>query len=310
MFISSRAVYSITKIRFCSSNVLGNKVFEDKLTAAEKERILNTLNTSNADELSKFKVTRKVLKNLMNWKNKKGPFTTVSEVLEVDGLGINILNKLCKSILLEDFTNLNKEKHLATNKLRKTIIVPTLIENPNELTCAVGLHIESAGISWAKLQKQGNELVSWNYSDFNALPKRVLPTDAFQLAAKIMNSIPPADIYILESKQSTGPNKNPTKATPHSHQLELTSMLIALLNTSQKHSFKQIVPSTDYYPNKIYYLKNQLPARLFGALVGTERVSIEETILNILTGNPNSSLPCSTVTVDPVLIDVYRLVAQ
>ncbi|KRT83004.1 hypothetical protein AMK59_3023, partial [Oryctes borbonicus] len=267
MFISKGMSFAITKIsRFCSSNVALGNTFEEKFTATEREKILDILNSSNADELSKFKVTRNRLKNLVNWKNKKGAFSTLSEVLEVDGLGINILDRLCQSILSEDVIDSDKQTRLAINKLRKTNLVPNLhIADLNGLTCAVGLHIESAGISWAKLEKANNKLVTWNYNDFSALPKKVLPTDAFQFAVKIMNSIPPADIYILESKQISGPNKNPTYSP---QQLELTSMLIALLNTSPKHTLEHRGPTTDHYPNKIYYLKNRLPARLFGALIG------------------------------------------
>lgn len=45
--------------------------------------------------------------------------------------------------------------------------------------------------------------------------------------------------------------------------------------------------------------------RLFGALVGTERVSTEATIMDIINRNPNSTLPCSKISVEPNLIDDY-----
>ncbi|KAI4470706.1 hypothetical protein MML48_1g09237 [Holotrichia oblita] len=124
-------------------------------------------------------------------------------------------------------------------------------------------------------------------------------------AMRIVHSIPPADVYILESKQSTGPNRNQSKATPYTHQLELTSMLIALLNTHHECNLNNNATPADLYPNRVYYLRNRLPARLFGALVGTERVSIENTILSIISGATNTSLPCSRLTIDPVLIDNY-----
>lgn len=80
-------------------------------------------------------------------------------------------------------------------------------------------------------------------------------------AVKILQFIPPADIYILESKHNAGTNKSSTKMNPYSHQLELTSMLLALINTSEKHNDENKATSTKQYPNKVYYLRSQLPAR-------------------------------------------------
>ncbi|KAK9695126.1 hypothetical protein QE152_g33063 [Popillia japonica] len=79
-------------------------------------------------------------------------------------------------------------------------------------------------------------------------------------AMRIVHSIPPADVYILESKQSTGPNRNQSKATPYTHQLELTSMLIALLNTYHECDLSNKATPENPYPNKVYYLRNRLPA--------------------------------------------------
>ncbi|KAI4470707.1 hypothetical protein MML48_1g09236 [Holotrichia oblita] len=183
MFFGRRISSTITCIRSYSLDLANeNKSFEDKFTAVEKERILTTLNSSNSDALSKFNITQGRLKNLINWKNKKGPFTTLSDVLEVDGLGINILDKLCQSILSNEEIDSSKQKNLVVNKSKKNILLPNLNKKETDnLTSAVGLHIESTGISWAKLQTKNNELVSWSYSNFSTLPKKVLPVDTFSL---------------------------------------------------------------------------------------------------------------------------------
>ncbi|KAK9711216.1 hypothetical protein QE152_g25617 [Popillia japonica] len=183
MFVRRRISSSITCIRSCSLDLAHeNKSFEDKFSAVEKERILTTLNSSSFDALSRFNITQGRLKNLINWKNKKGPFTALSDVLEVDGLGINILDKLCQSILSNEEIDSSKQKSILVNKSKKNILLPNLSKlEADNLTSAVGLHIESTGISWAKLQRSNNELVNWSYSNFSSLPNKVLPVDTFSL---------------------------------------------------------------------------------------------------------------------------------
>lgn len=54
---------------------------------------------------------------------------TLTDVLEVDGLGINILDKLCQSILSDDIMDISKQPHSVINKYRKNILVPSLSKN-------------------------------------------------------------------------------------------------------------------------------------------------------------------------------------
>lgn len=68
-------------------------------------------------------------------------------------------------------------------------------------------------------------------------------------------------MYILETPMSNGLQNS--KSSVSTHQMELTAMLLALINTSLKHNVAEIdaVQNKDNCNNKVYYLKSRLPAR-------------------------------------------------
>lgn len=75
-----------------------------------------------------------------------------------------------------------------------------------------------------------------------------------------MHSIPPADVYVFENK-GNGLGKNSSKVPPYNYQLELTSMLLALINTNDKYIQKDKDFTMYHYPNRVYFLRGRLPAR-------------------------------------------------
>lgn len=44
----------------------------------------------------RYNVSQIRIKNLLNWKDKHGSFKTLNDVLEVDGLGVKVLEKSAK----------------------------------------------------------------------------------------------------------------------------------------------------------------------------------------------------------------------
>lgn len=66
------------------------------------------------------------IKNLQSYKNKNGPFRSLNEVLEVDGLGIKLLEKLCEKIINNDNTTISPKKTVNGNRKLKQLIVPSL----------------------------------------------------------------------------------------------------------------------------------------------------------------------------------------
>ncbi|XP_056631786.1 transcription elongation factor, mitochondrial [Diorhabda sublineata] len=308
-------IIRVVKYSVSSSNDANSFYFKSNFSKEEQTKILNTLNDSNTNHLSRFRVPKNRIKNIHSWKNKKGPFRSLHEVLEVDGLGEKLLHRICQDIINEkcdnnilDSTELTKNN--SKNKRQKQIITPPINgQILNKLTSAVGVHLSPIGISWAKLSQEQNKLVNWNFDSFNNLPKKMMPNDNFDMVINIIRKIPSSDVYIFETSPSMGP-QNQTSASAYSQQLELSAMLFTLLNTSVHHNvtLRNVndtnTPSPTSIENRVFYLKSRLSARLFSTLVGQEKVAAVTTINELLNDNvetSEASLPCTKIMVEQQL---------
>lgn len=75
----------------------------------------------------------------------------------------------------------------------------------------------------------------------------------------IMEKIPKGDVYIFESSTSVSPgNQKQATALPIMNNIELTSMLLTLINTSNKMDDTSNENTID---NKVYFLRTKLSAR-------------------------------------------------
>ncbi|KAF2883956.1 hypothetical protein ILUMI_22214 [Ignelater luminosus] len=288
---------------------------QPKFSSEEQGKILEVLNKSNTEQLSRFDVSQSRIKNLEVWRNKKGPFKSLADVLEVDGLGVKVLERLCESIVQDnqkhDKSGQTNNGKLSNNgKNRKQYLTPILDNDRiNNLNSAVGLHLGPAGISWTRIAREQNCLNEWGFYDFSTFPKKMLPTDTFQLAITILDKIPVSDIYLFEASPSISmqSTKQAAVMTSYNQQQELTSMLLALINTSPKHAF-QPTQNEISHRNNVFFLRSNLSARLFKTLMGTERVSSTTAVSNLLEHAKNSvnhNLPCNSIKAEGHIIEQY-----
>lgn len=299
-------ILQIVKHSYSISTIEGHQefVFKCNFTEEEKAKVLKTLNQSNPDQLSKFNVSQNRIKNLELWKTKKGPFKSLNEVLEVEGLGEKVLEKICENIISENITS-KIYKNLTSKKIRN-ILSPSFDTIPiKEVKEAVGIYLGPTGISWAKLSCNDNKLLNWNYESFTELPKKLLPFETFDLAVKIVNKLPDCNLYIFETIPNISPQGQTQSVPSYIHQIELNSMLLTLLNV--RNNLKEDCNTiSSKLPNKVYYLRSKIPARLFQTLVGNERVSSRKIISELLESNSETfSLPCTPITVEHQLINIY-----
>lgn len=281
-----------------------------KFSNQDQQKILDILNKSNTDQLSRFDVSQGRIRSLDSWRNKKGPFKSLADVLEVDGLGVKVLERLCESIVTNDKQTVVNIKVSNNSKNRRQFLMPQLSnEQTSILSSAVGLHLGPAGISWTKLCRYGNQLDSWGFYDISSFPKKMLPTDTFQLAMTILSKIPTGEVYIFESSPNISPqsSQQATTLTTYNQQMELTSMLLALINTSPKHSAFQ-PDDVEHYTNSVHHLRANLSARLFRTLMGSERVSSTTIITNLLENarnNTKCTLPCTPIRMEEHMQEQY-----
>lgn len=70
------------------------------------------------------------IKNLESWKNKRGPFKSIIEILEVDGLGVKNFERLCESIITnKENVDLVKQVSNPSIKNRRNIYVLPILQN-------------------------------------------------------------------------------------------------------------------------------------------------------------------------------------
>lgn len=73
----------------------------------------------------RFDISQSRIKSLQSWRNKKGPFKTLEDVLEVDGLGVKVFERLCESIVVDDGTKTENQNKLSnTTKNRRQLLIP------------------------------------------------------------------------------------------------------------------------------------------------------------------------------------------
>lgn len=151
----------------------------------------------------------------------------------------------------------------------------------------------------------------------------------------ILRKLPTGDVYVLEAQKNLN-SQSQAVTVSYNHQQELISMLLALINTSPAHNptvDRDVESQLCFCENKVHFLRSKVPARyviflnsqklslifypsdplnaflsrLFKTLVGTERVSATSTVKTLLENmeNPGEPLPCTRITADKHLKDMY-----
>lgn len=105
--------------------------------------------------------------------------------MDVEGLGVKTLDKLCKNILHGDTDdNVIQEFKNKPNRSRGQYLIPALSPYQiNEVSSAIGIHLYATGISWAKIEKKEHFLKDWNSFDFDLGTKKLTPADALHLVS-------------------------------------------------------------------------------------------------------------------------------
>lgn len=78
----------------------------------------------------RYKIPQTRIRNIKSWRNKKGDFQSLNDVLEVEGLSVKILEKLCESIINDNNREMIKteDEENASKLYKKQYLSPT-IEN-------------------------------------------------------------------------------------------------------------------------------------------------------------------------------------
>lgn len=203
----------------------------------------------------------------------------ISDILHVDGFGLKAVTKFYNS-LLEPVTNRNISGKTQKTSRTAPFITPTLDEQQRQLiTSSVGVRIGVTSVSWARLELPENTyspctLSHWQHHEIN--DKKLHLAELVRRCIYVAHQIPHADCYILENPQMAQASSNPGSIDQQNVNIQksqVTAVLsYALMSRTNPNETK----------TNLFYLRRFLAARLFNHLVGTERVSSEDTILNMM----------------------------
>lgn len=234
----------------------------------------------------RFSLSKARAQKVSMWKSKHGSFKEIQQMLELDGFGEKILHKFCSSIV-----NGNDCKENKSTPKTSTLDIDRKINqycNPrldsltrSQIKSCLGVNVHAGGISWTKLTLHENQPMTLDaWSNYSFSERRMHLSELVSVTKQICEQMPIADAYVLESpilSQPSLPGKNVTQLHVNVQRSQLVGMTALGLLYKPQETCNAADPM-----QQVFFLRNFLPARLFRTKIGSERVSSEYTVLDLL----------------------------
>ncbi|XP_054287124.1 transcription elongation factor, mitochondrial [Macrosteles quadrilineatus] len=280
-------VLKFAQRRLASSKINSN-VNLQMYTAQQQLTIINTLHNCVINNITRTYLNEKRLQSLKPLFEGTPVPTNLEALLNVSGLGPKLLHKICDSILRDSTTDVSEEgkdrsedssKQIQKLRLPAGLVTPSFISQVG-VDSVVSIKLGISTISWARLRVGDGQLDSWDLVDISEWAEKKYDVHSiYDLVMDIRGDIPDGDLYVLEnSNWSNVANvKKPMKF--HIQEAMLTTAICSVFNLID--SGKE--PNTAM-PNRVYFLRSYTPFRLFSKVIGSERVSAEDIVLNMIAG--------------------------
>jgi transcription elongation factor, mitochondrial len=229
---------------------------------------------------SSFAISKSRIKKIEAWKSKHGGFKDLNEMLDLDSFGVKVLEKFCHSIVKDEKIAAPKSKSI--KRVTAQSLSPAMTSSAGVDSC-VSLFVAVNTVAWARFQLakgQPTAVTDWNY--FKLDDKKLTLADLVQMVLLLDKKIPAADVYVFETPlvaQQTAPN-SPVQININVQKSQLIATLATIL---AKRGTESMDTSGGLEPQQtVFFLKHYLPSRLFRILVGSERVSNETVVSQLL----------------------------
>lgn len=250
---------------------------------------------------------------MQSWIKKNGPIKRSQDLLEIDGLSVKILQKFCNSLLSEKRDEHGNPSDKMFRQRSAPFVTPSIGEmQRQQIRSCSSIRIGVSSVSWARLELTNDNqtapclLTDWQH--YEVSEKKLHLNDLIQRCLYIDHLIPTADCYLFENPQMAQVSTNPGNADQQNiniqkaqitavlsfalsarrrmleeseESIELQTDIDAPVSTYEKQNKNKMGKNEDPLPN-VFYLRRFLTARLFNHLVGTERVSSEQTVINLM----------------------------
>ncbi|XP_075162136.1 uncharacterized protein LOC142234828 [Haematobia irritans] len=292
-YINDKSIPRWGQVKFYAAQQTGSKEILTKYSKEDGERILKLINNSNAKDLLGYDITKGRANKLLAWRMRNGLLSNLSDIFMIEGFGLKATEKFYQS-LLQDPKPVDVELGKSNRMRTAPFITPSLEpEKHNKINSCVSLRIGVNSITWSKLKlapcgtNQPCELTHWQHHDISE--KKLHIHELIQRCLYVNHQIPNADCYLFENPQMAQVSNNPGSVDQQNINIQ-KSQVTAIMGyaLAARNSQLEEIQNTNRNENGVqrhslvFYVRRFLTARLFNHLVGTERVSSEDTILNMM----------------------------
>ncbi|XP_050666395.1 transcription elongation factor, mitochondrial isoform X2 [Leptidea sinapis] len=267
--------------------------YNDKYTEIQKQHILDTIN-SDLSTLSRYDITKGRSKKIFQWINCNGPIKSISDVEIIDSFSEKHAQKLFDSIIQEKVKPVAIETNVLKN-IKGRVLHPSLSDAVIQAAKSVlTVYINVNSASWTLIDKDRYEVLDWQYQGIeHPENKKFQLSDILEISWKIVNKLPKADIYVMKAESTSlrgsgSDPSNPKVLAVNLQKFQMISMIVALLSTRANDTEDSwSSDSSDKSQNKrfrpnVYFLRSSLPFRVYGTLIGNERVASDQTVETII----------------------------
>jgi transcription elongation factor, mitochondrial len=264
---------------------------------------LSAVNKQSENELGHYNISKQRIRKIELWKQKHGEFSTLEDILELDGFGVKVLEKFCDSILTVAVENANEEKpnedesNLSLMKKKQSYVTPTVLEAfRHSITSCVALHVDLNFIAWTKLSIDPDDETSsirqisiddWMCVEIGNEDKKPSLSDLIQILTQLNDRIPTADTYVVEAQPSPQAAKqpgNPIQVNVNVQKAQLIAMMCMMMaSRTPTMLLTEKKKPVDF--QRIFLLRTYLASRLYKVYIGNERVSTEHVVEDIFRYN-------------------------
>ncbi|XP_061386889.1 uncharacterized protein LOC133321834 [Musca vetustissima] len=271
-----------------------------KYSPEDGEKILKSLNNYNLKELLSYDITKGRANKLLAWRMRNGLLSNLSDIFLVEGFGPKVADKFYQSLLQDPTTTEDAGELGKTNRARTApFITPTITpEQQMQIKSCVSVRVGVNSVTWSRLQlppADSNEpcqLTHWHHHEISE--KKLHLHELIQRCLYVNHMIPDADCYLFENPQMAQASNNPGSVEQQNiniQKAQVTAVMgYALASRHNAHQETntnneeegEVESNTSPKSALLFYVRRFLTARLFNHLVGTERISSEDTIINMM----------------------------
>ncbi|XP_067613389.1 uncharacterized protein [Eurosta solidaginis] len=266
-------------------------------TADQKEKILAIVNQDNTEQILSYDIAKTRAVKLLAWKKRNGSLKSIEDILLIEGFSAKTAEKFYKS-MFEEKNEGSKDKRTPRQRTAGFITPVIDVDQQKRIRTCCSLRVGVSSVTWARLELAAtNEnmpgfLTHWHHHEIT--DKKLHLDDLIKRLLYVDYLIPNSDVYLFEEPPTAQINNNPGTASQQNVNMQKCQIIAVLaFALSKRSSFAREVAFENSTTNEdgkkltckrpnVFYLRRFLPARLFNKLVATERVSSEDTILQLM----------------------------